>query len=184
MTVKKGKSWGEMSGGQKKALMVGWVVIAAMLAFIVLPDSDEPAKTPEQASALAAASPAVTYQTASTEALTAAKQLMSDLDQALQDGLPLLKAGDPRALGAHSQHFDSLVESAYARFGSTIFEPLGSCGVASNFARSSWKTQASAAVNGADPVAGAAQDALEQFQGKRVECLEAANPSGGTETHG
>lgn len=183
MTVKKGKSWGEMSGGEKKALMVGWAVIAAILVWLVLPGSKEEPVAP--APAALADEPAAIYQSASPEALVAATQLMSDVDQALQDGLPLLKAGDPRALGAHSQRFDSLVEAAYANFGSTIFEPLGSCGVASNFARSGWKAQATDVVNGgAESLPGSAQDALEQFQTRRAECLESADPAGGTETHG
>jgi len=174
---KRVKPWSELSGSEKKAVLVGWAAIAAVLAWFFLPAGKGSAEAPAPSTAATEEPSPSVYQAASAETLEVAAQLMIELDASMQDGLPILRSGDPHAMGAHSQRFDAMVESAYTRFGSTIFEPLGRCGVASNYARTWWKAQTSAAIKGgAESAPGAIKDALEQFQANRTACLEAAAP--------
>lgn len=180
MTKKKaGKSWGEMSNGERKAVLVGWAAIIVLAGWFFWPGGDEKsAELPVAADVKPAKEAAeITYQAASPEALAAATRLMAELDAAMQDGMPVLETGDPHAMGAHSRHFGTLVDSASARFGSTIFEPLGRCGVASNFARAWWQAQISATLKGGvESAPGSIRDALEQFQINRAECLQSTDP--------
>jgi len=174
---KAGKSWGEMSGGERKAVLVGWTAIIVLAGWFFLSDDDEEVTAPAVAAEKPAEAPKITYQEASQQALAAAAQLMVELGAAMQEGAPILESGDPHAMGAHSRRFGALVDSAYARFGSTIFEPLGSCGVASNYARAWWHAQTGAALKGGiESASGGIKSALEQFQANRAECLQSADP--------
>jgi hypothetical protein len=135
---------------------------------------------PAQATAQPAEQPApevTPAQEASQETLALATQQMVALDKAMKDGVTVLKTGDLQALGAHSRYFNQLVENGYARFGSTIFEPLGRCGTAGNYARTWWQAQLSAAQNkGVELTPGAIQSALDEYQSNRTECLKSADP--------
>lgn len=154
-------------------------LIALGVASAIAPQPDDASEKPSPAPALVEEAPAVsekviTYTAASSEALDAATQLMEDLDAAMLDGMGVLKTGDAHTMGAHSRRISALVESAYTNFGSTIFEPLGRCGVASNYVRSWWNAQHSAArKGGVESVPGEIQHALEQFLVNRESCLQA-----------
>jgi hypothetical protein len=117
------------------------------------------------------------FKKASPESLEQATKQMSALSQAMTDGIAILKSGDLAAIGAHSKHFSSLVESGKSQFGNTIFEPLGSCFAAGNFSRSWWSAQLAAAHNGGvEKIPGSIKDALNEYQEKRDDCLQSADP--------
>lgn len=169
---KKSKSWGEMSPAEKKAVLVGWVAVVLVAGYFLMP-SEEPLPAPPTFAEAPAEKPSPVFSGPSPESLDAATQLLTDLDAAMIDGMDVLKIGDAHAMGAHSRRINALVESAYTNFGSTIFEPLGRCGVASNYARSWWRAQTSAVLKGdAESAPGAIRDALEQFQVNRDDCLQ------------
>lgn len=117
------------------------------------------------------------FKKASPESLEQATIQMNALDKAMIDGAAILKGGDLAAINAHSKYFSSLVDSGKNQFGVTVFEPLGSCFAASNFSRSWWSAQLAAAHNdGVERIPGSIKEALSQFQEKRDECLQSADP--------
>ncbi|KRP97466.1 hypothetical protein TX25_06055 [Pseudomonas lactis] len=117
------------------------------------------------------------FKKASPEALDQATKQMGALDKAMLDGASILKSGDLATISGHSKHFSSLVKSGERQFGNTIFEPLGSCFAAGISSRSWWDGQLAAAHNGGiERVPGSIQDALSQFQERRKDCLQSADP--------
>lgn len=176
--AKKGKSWGEMSPGERKAVLVGCVAIIAFATYFLWPskESQEPAAHPPVAST--SAPPQVLYAAPGGKAAEAASLLMSDLESAMRDGMDVLKAGDLPSISAHSRLFNNLTKSGGDNFGSTIFEPLGRCGVASTYARVWWHAQLDAARHGGEDSTGAIKSALEQYQMNRAECLKSAGATG------
>ncbi|UVK85211.1 hypothetical protein LOY46_11205 [Pseudomonas sichuanensis] len=181
MSKKKGKSWSELSSGEKKAVVVGWAAIVIFAGWFFLPSKEA---QPTANVATSEVSPAVVqgpvYTTGGPDALAAANKLMAGLDKAMLDSPAVVSQGDVQALGAHSRRFSDLAASAEAQFGATIGDPLGRCGIASGNARSWWQAQLAAQKNGAEPVPGAIKEFLQQYQENRQTCLEAA----GIETHG
>lgn len=179
MAEKKGKSWSEMSGGEKKAVLVGWAAILVVAGWLFLPSNEEqPPATPPAPESTAPAEPQVpTYQAASSEALAAAKQYLGELDQAMIDSIAVLKTGELQGQHDQSKYFGAQVEKGQALFGATIFEPLGRCFAAGNFARSWWQAQLSAArKGGVESVPGSIKDALHEYQMNHSECLKATDP--------
>ncbi|WP_095128682.1 hypothetical protein [Pseudomonas sp. Irchel s3h14] len=117
------------------------------------------------------------FTKASPDSLEQATKQMGALGKAMTDGIAILKSGDLANISAHSKHFSSLVESGKRQFGSTVFEPLGSCFAAGNFSRSWWNAQLAAAQNGGvEKVPGSIKDALDEYQEKRDDCLQSADP--------
>lgn len=176
MAEKKGKSWSEMSGGEKKAVLAGWAAILVVASWFFLPSNEErPSAT--LPTVAPAETQAPTYQVASSEALAAAKQYLGELDQAMIDSITVLKTGDLQGQHDQSKYFGAQVEKGQELFGATIFESLGRCFAAGNFARSWWQAQLSAArKGGVESVPGSIEDTLNEYQMNRTQCLESANP--------
>lgn len=178
--TKKGKSWSDLGSGEKKAVLVGWAAIVVVAAYFLWPG----AKMPEQIRPAPsspdspASTPSVLYMAPGKESGAAATQLMAELEKAMRDGVDLLKVGDLSAITAHSRLFTSLAKSGESKFGATVFEPLGRCGVASTYARAWWQAQLNAAHHGGQDSTGAIKSALEQYQMNRTECLKSAGPTG------
>ncbi|KII30055.1 hypothetical protein [Pseudomonas fluorescens] len=126
---------------------------------------------------VAAVAQAEPFKDASPESLKQATQQMNALSKAMTDGVAILKRGDPAAITSHSKRFSALVASGESQFGTTIFEPLGSCGIAGNFSRTWWNAQLFAAYKGGiEQRPGSIKDALSEFQAKRDDCLQSADP--------
>jgi hypothetical protein len=182
---KKNKSWGEMSGGERKAVLVGWAAIIVLAGWFFLPGEEEQSKPPKPAPMVdePARAPASTYQAASAEALAAAKQYLEELDQAMIDSIAVLKAGELQGQHDQSKYFGAQVDKGRALFGATIFEPLGRCFAAGNFARAWWQAQLSAARNGGvESVLESIKDALSEYQMNSAECIKDADPLASAET--
>lgn len=114
------------------------------------------------------------FSSGSPDALVAATRLMAALDKTMLAGPSVIRQGDLQALGAHSRLFGDLVSSAKEQFGSTIYDSLGSCGIASGNARSWWQAQLAAQKDGSEPVPGAIKEFLDQYQENKKSCLESA----------
>lgn len=181
MSKKKGKSWSELSSGEKKAVVVGWAAIVIIAGWFFLPSKeDQPTPSVITSSSEPVVVKAPVYSTGGPNALAAATKLMADLDKTMLDGPAVVSQGNVQSLGAHSRRFSDLVASAEAQFGATIGDPLGRCGIASGNARSWWQAQLAAQKSGAEPVPGAIKEFLGQYQENRKDCLETA----GIDTHG
>ncbi|CAB5521170.1 CHAP domain-containing protein [Pseudomonas putida] len=160
----------------------GGVMVAAVAFLIAHYSAPEPKA--ETASSDVKADSAVTqgpiYSSGSPDALVAATRLMTALDKTMLASPSVILNGDVQALGAHSRLFGDLVASAKEQFGATVYDRLGSCGIASGNARSWWQAQIAAQKDGSEPVPGAIKEFLDQYQKNRKDCLEAA----GYETNG
>ena len=120
---------------------------------------------------------AAVFTEATSESFTQASYQMSALNKAMKDGADLLKNGDLAAISAHSQYISSLVKKGESQFGSTVFEPLGSCFAAGLFSRSWWNAQLAATHNGGiEKRPGSIADALSEYTTNRDECLKTADP--------
>lgn len=111
------------------------------------------------------------YSSGSPDALVAARRLIAAVDKTMLAGPSVILNGDLQALGAHSRLFGDLAASAKEQFGSTIYDTLGSCGIASGNARSWWQAQLAAQKDGSEPVPGAIKEFLDQYQENKKSCL-------------
>lgn len=145
------------------------------MVFLLTPDSadalpgDSPLRTPPQA---LNATPI--YSEPSTEAFEHADIYLKIIDKAMTDGLAVLRGGDGQSIASQSRYFNALVNAGYAQFGSSYYEPLGSCGVAGSSARSLWHAQIRA-VSGSRQanLSGEVHKALATLQHDREACLSA-----------
>ncbi|MFV3308612.1 hypothetical protein ACNFBT_25390 [Pseudomonas sp. NY15181] len=145
------------------------------MVYLLTPDSadalpgDSPLRAPAQS-----LNPAPIYSEPSTEALEHADQYLKIIDKAMSDGLAVLRGGDGQSIASQSRYFNALVNAGYAQFGSSYFEPLGSCGVAGSSARNLWHTQIRA-VSGTrqENLSGEVHKALVTLQHDREACLSA-----------
>lgn len=127
--------------------------------------------------ATAATAHAEPFKGASPESFEQATKQMNALSKAMTDGVSILKSGDLAAVGAHSKYISSLVDSAKKQFGSTTFEPLGSCFAAGISSRTWWSAQLAASHNGGvEKIPGSIKGALDEYHEKRDDCLRSANP--------
>jgi hypothetical protein len=158
-------------------LLAGWAAIATFIGYWLIPGQLPPPESANQI--LAQAHPAaVTHTRASTQALIDATLYLTQLDQAMAQGVPILKANNLPELVTHSQALKALVEAGHAQFGRSVFEPLGRCGSAGVFANSWWQTQVSAARQGGiESIPGPIQRSLDEYTINRAECLKQATPS-------
>lgn len=179
---KKNTPWKEKHPAEKIGLLAGWAVIAAILWYWLTPGQSPPAEPPTNVIAQAQP-PAAIHTFASAQALIDATQYLSQLDQAMAQGIPVLKANTLPELGAHSQVFKALLDAGHMQFGRSVFEPLGHCSSAGVFANSWWQAQVSAARRGGtESIPGAIQSNLDEYKTHRAECLQSANPSLDTAT--
>jgi hypothetical protein len=127
--------------------------------------------------ALVTTAQAEPFKSASLESLAQANQQMNALGKAMKDGSSILKSGNLTAISAHSRYISSLVEAGEAKFGSSIFEPLGRCFAAGIDSRTWWANQLSAVQNGGvERIPGSIKSSLSGYQANRSECLQAADP--------
>ncbi|NYT80900.1 hypothetical protein H0A70_05250 [Alcaligenaceae bacterium] len=144
------------------------------------PDPFEPQAAPiAQTKAESAPPPeiAITYTYPSDEALDAAQRHVEKISKALEDAVDILLHGDLKAWGAHSRRFGQIVDEGTAAFGSTVFEPLGSCTAAATHARALWLEHQATQRRGGETVKGSLQFAYDQYLTHRAECLRVADPA-------
>ncbi|KHA73708.1 hypothetical protein NZ35_09510 [Pseudomonas chlororaphis] len=167
----------EKTTAQKVATAVSWVIVAASVWYWLSPNEPITVKPAVAQSAEQQQTPTV-YTSASPQALASATQYLADLDNAMTQGLQILKANNLKDLSAHSQRFKALRETGQAQFGRSVFEPLGHCAAAGIYANSWWQAQVSAMRReGNGTVPGETQSLLDEFQTNRVQCLTAVHPS-------
>lgn len=172
---KQSKSWKDMTAGERKAVLVGWVAIVVVAGWFFLPTEESKPHSPPAAEVAMPDAKTPAFTTPSPEALAAATQIMAELNETMRESSGVVKNGDIGALGVHSRRFNELVATTRNQFGATISDPLGRCGIASDNARSWWHAQLAAVRNnGVEPIPGAIKEALDQYQGNRVDCLESA----------
>ncbi len=166
----------------KKARNIIVVSIAALCILIALASyllsKSYPGSTAIPAdSKLQPVQASTTFTSASERALQSATHYVADLDKAMADSAAVLKQGRLQELGAQSRAFNTLADAGQAKFGKSVFEPLGQCYSAAIYARSWWQSQVSAASNaGIEKIPGSIKDALNSYQVARDECLESADP--------
>ncbi|MBP5951328.1 hypothetical protein [Pseudomonas sp. P42] len=117
------------------------------------------------------------FKGASPESLEQATKQMQALSKAMTDGASILKSGDLTSVSAHSKDISVLVDAGKDQFGSTIFEPLGSCFAAGVSSRTWWNAQLAAAQNGGvEKIPGSIKGAFDEYQERRDDCLHSADP--------
>ena len=178
MSQKKNNTpWKEKHPAEKIGLLAGWAIIAAILWYWLTPGQSPPTEPPTNVIAEAPSPPAI-HTFASAQALIDATQFLSQLDEAMAQGMHVLKANTLPELGAHSQVFKTLLEAGRVLFGRSVFEPLGHCSSAGVFANSWWQAQVSAtSQGGSESVPGSIQSHLDEYKINRAECLKLADPS-------
>ncbi|MCP1623527.1 hypothetical protein [Pseudomonas nitroreducens] len=112
------------------------------------------------------------FSAPSTEALQHADDYLQSIDKAMSNGLEVLRGGDGKSIAAQSRYFNALVNAGYAQFGSSYYDPLGSCGVAGSSARHLWHTQVRA-ISGEANISGEVSRARTTLQRDRQSCLDA-----------
>lgn len=115
------------------------------------------------------------FSVPSAEAFQHADDFLLSIDKAMANGLEVLRDGDGKSIASQSRYFNALVNAGYAQFGSSYFDPLGSCGATGSSARHLWHTQIRAA-SGAANSAGEMSKARTTLQRDRLACLEAVRP--------
>jgi hypothetical protein len=177
MTEKKTESWKDRPVAEKTALIIGWGVVALIMVYWFLPSKSAPTE-PSQSIVSEVQPPTAQHTRASAQALTSATQYLSQLDNAMAEGIHILKANQLPELAAHSQVFKSLLEAGHVQFGRSVFQPLGRCSAAAVFANSWWQAQISASrQGGTESVPGSIQSSLDEYSMNRGECLKQADPS-------
>lgn len=116
------------------------------------------------------------FSEASHEASRHADDYLRSIDTAMVNGLAVLRGGDGQSIAAQSRYFNALVAAGYAQFGSSYYDPLGSCGVAGSSARQLWHSQIRA-INGQANAAGEVGKAHATLMRDRLACLDAARPA-------
>lgn len=116
------------------------------------------------------------YSTPSTEAFEHADDYLKEIDKAIADGLAVLRGGESESITSQSRYFNALVNAGYAQFGSSYYDPLGSCGVSGSSARHLWHTQIRALTTDAGhSIAGEVANARAILQRDRQSCLDAVS---------
>ncbi|MFR0690927.1 hypothetical protein ACLUTX_16115 [Enterobacterales bacterium AE_CKDN230030158-1A_HGKHYDSX7] len=124
------------------------------------------------------------YNEPGAEALEHAERYLESIDAALSNGRDVLRSGDSEALNAQNRYFNALVTAGYAQFGSSYYDPLGSCGVAGSSARHLWHTQVRA-LSGVRQgnVSGEVRKAGATLQSDRQACLDSVRIALETPAH-
>lgn len=178
MTEKKQSTpWKDRPTAEKTALIIGWGVVALIMVYWFLPSKPAPT-APSQSIVSEVQPPTAQHTRASAQALTSATQYLSQLDNAMAEGIHILKANQLPELAAHSQVFKSLLENGHVQFGRSVFQPLGRCSAAAVFANSWWQAQVSAVRRGGtESIPGSIQSNLDEYKINQAECLKSADPS-------
>jgi hypothetical protein len=116
------------------------------------------------------------FNEVSDEAMRHADDYLQSIDIAMANGLAVLRGGESRSIAAQSRYFNALVNAGYAQFGSSYYNPLGSCGVAGSSARHLWHAQIRA-VSGEADIIGEVGRARATLQRDRQACLDAVRPA-------
>jgi hypothetical protein len=176
MNQNKNNAQTEKTTVQKFASVVSWLMVAAIFWYWLSPSATTPIEPALTDAAKQPQTPTI-YTEASPQALASATQYLADLDDAMSQGLLILKANDLKDLSTHSQHFKILRETGQAQFGRSVFEPLGHCASAGIFANSWWQAQVSATRKGGEADPTAANAHLDQYRVNRSECLNLSDPA-------
>lgn len=158
---------------KKIAPLLTWAILVAIGWYWLTPNKPTPVE-PVVAQTSETQPPPAAYTSASPQALASATQFLADLDTAMAQGLPILKANNLKDLSTHSQHFKTLREAGQAQFGRSAFEPLGNCASAGIFANSWWQAQVGAVRQGGEEtVPGAIQSHRDEYDTNKEACLQA-----------
>lgn len=173
MMKSKSRSWAEMSAGERKAVLIGWLAVLAIGTYFFWPsESVEPLNIAPQPENPVLTPVVVTFKRASPEALVAANRYFADVEQAMELGLNILKSKNLKLLGEHSRQFSVLADQGKDLFGATIADPLGRCGIAGNFARTWWRAQVGAVMNGGvESTPNEIKSDFTIYESSRVDCL-------------
>jgi len=182
MSQKKNNTpWKEKHTAEKIGLLFGWAVLVVILVItwhwsrLAMLVPTEPATDIVSE----AQTPPAVHPHASDLALFSATHYLSSIDEAMAEGIQILKANQLPQLVTHSQVFKLLLDDGQARFGRSVFEPLGKCSAAGIFANSWWQAQVSAVRQGVtESIPGSIQSHLDEYNLNRAECLKQADPMG------
>jgi hypothetical protein len=112
------------------------------------------------------------YDAPSAEAQQHAVDFLGSIDKAVANGVAVLRGGDSKSIVAQGRYFNALVNAGYAQFGSSYYDPLGSCGAAGSSARHLWHTQVRALQDGAHSApSGELRKATDALERDRQTCL-------------
>ncbi|PJI46529.1 MAG: hypothetical protein CTR55_23385 [Pseudomonas sp.] len=156
-------------------LLAVTVALGCMVALFNTGPADALPKEASQRSVAPPLSAAPIFTAPSVEAFQHADDYLQNIDKAMANGLEVLRGDDRKSIVAQSRYFNALVNAGYAQFGSSYYDPLGSCGVAGSSARHLWHTQIRA-ISGEADIAGEVSKARATLQHDRKACLEAVRP--------
>jgi hypothetical protein len=160
---------------QRSLPVLPLLLVAAALGCAQLLSSSEPVM-PRNAAISAIASPI--YDAPGAQAQQHAVDFLGDIDKAVANGVAVLRGGDGKSIVAQGRYFNALVNAGYAQFGSSYYDPLGSCGAAGSSARHLWHTQVRALHDGASSgLAAELRKAGETLEKDRRTCLAAVRPT-------
>jgi hypothetical protein len=152
------------------------LLIAAALGGAMLLSSADPLDDladralPRSVAIASSASPI--FDAPSTEAQQHAVDFLGSIDKAVANGVEVLRGGDSKSIIAQGRYFNALVNAGYAQFGSSDYDPLGSCGAAGSSARHLWHTQVRALQEGArNALSGELRKASDTLERDRRSCL-------------
>lgn len=148
------------------------VALGCVLALFNTGPTDALAKDDPQRSLSASLSASPIFSEANGDASQHVDDYLQSIDTAITNGVAVLRGGDGKSIAAQSRYFNALVNAGYAQFGSSYYDPLGSCGVAGSSARHLWHAQIRA-VSGEANIAGEVGRARTTLQRDRQACLDA-----------
>lgn len=158
------------------SLLTIGVALACAIALFNTHPADARTKDDQQLRPNASLSSTPIFNEASSEAARHADDYLHSIDTAMANGLALLRGGDGPSIAAQSRYFNALVNAGYAQFGSSYYDPLGSCGVVGSSARHFWHAQVRT-IRGEANIGGEVNKARATLQRDRQACLEAVRLS-------
>jgi hypothetical protein len=153
-------------------LLAVTAALGCVLALFSTGPADALPKGAPQSSLAISLNSAPIYTESSRDASQHADDYLQSIDKAMSNGLEVLRDGNRKSITAQSRYFNALVNAGYAQFGSSYYDPLGSCGVAGSSARHLWHMQLRA-ISGEANVAGEVSKARTTLQRDRQACLDA-----------
>ncbi|TLX75445.1 hypothetical protein FAS41_16250 [Pseudomonas nicosulfuronedens] len=147
------------------------VALGCVLALFNTGPADALPEGNSQRSQNASLSSTPIFNEANDEAVRHVDDYLKSIDTAMSNGLEVLRGGDGKSITAQGRYFNALVNAGYAQFGSSYYDPLGSCGVAGSSARHLWHTQVRA-ISGETNIAGEVGKARTTLQRDRQACLD------------
>ncbi|MBB4866108.1 hypothetical protein HNP46_005013 [Pseudomonas nitritireducens] len=152
------------------------VALGCVIALFNTGPADALPKNASSISLNTSLSSAPIFSDATGDAAQHVDDYLQSIDTAMSNGAAVLRGGDGKSVAAQSRYFNALVNAGYAQFGSSYYDPLGSCGVAGSSARHLWHVQIRA-VSGETNIAAEVAKARTTLQHDRQACLDAVRPT-------